>query len=277
MVSEDFGDHSFYITEAPLHAVEIAKDISQETDHLIIAGGDGLINEVVNGLEHMPKIMILPIGSGNDLSRSLGLQKHSLKEIFSINRNNSKYKSIDVGVADIRKSNNELIRRKFISSSGLGLDAMIASLSNRKSVLRGLPLYLSSTFLALYRFNPGYAEVLLDGVLHSSEIKHLISIGNTKSSGGGFHLTPKAEIDDGLLDITMAQKFRKLKLLSILPKAISGKHILENGVTNTQFKNCQIKLANPTFMHTDGEIIGGDIVEVNYSIQKMKLDFLIKS
>ncbi len=276
LVSENFGDHSLFITESRGHALAHFQTLQKQYSPLIIAGGDGLLNEIINGLTYQPTMIVLPIGSGNDFARALKLKKESLESILHRSATgDAKLIQVDCGEIKYRTADNAgFFTRKFMSSCGLGLDALIANLSNRKSFLKGLPLYLSSTLKAIRKFTPLAMSMTIDGEQKIEGRKHLIVVGNTPSSGGGFHLTPEAVITDGLHNLTLADGMTQLELLSLLPKAIKGDHISDPRVTTFRFTECHIKIDRPEYLQTDGEVLGNNVVEVFYRVIPAKYWFM---
>lgn len=269
LVSESFGDHSLFITDSRGHALSHFQSLKEQYSPLIIAGGDGLLNEIINGLTYKPRMILLPIGSGNDFARALKLHGKSLAHILHRSTTGQADEiSSDCGEIKYRsKDSLEFSSRQFVSSCGIGLDAMIADLSNRKSILKGLPLYLSCTLKAIRQFEPLEVAVSIDGENVAHGLKHLIAVGNTPSSGGGFHLTPGANISDGIHNLTLADAMKRMQLLSLLPKAINGKHVSDSRVSTYTFKECHIRINRPEHLQTDGEVLGKDIVEVFYRVK----------
>jgi diacylglycerol kinase (ATP) len=219
-------------------------------------------------LTYKPEILLLPIGSGNDFARAIGSLGKPLEEIFSaFASGQTKIIKSDVGLIRFRKNGeNEFSERKFISSCGIGLDAFIAQLSNRSSILKGLPLYLSSALKAIFTFKPMRLSIIIDGKEAENGMIHLAAIGNTPSSGGGFHLTPEALIADGLHNLTVAKAMPVFSLLKLLPQAIHGTHIHDPRVKTHKFTECHITLERPEFVHCDGEVLGDSIIEVIYKV-----------
>ncbi|NUN08541.1 MAG: diacylglycerol kinase family lipid kinase [Ignavibacteriaceae bacterium] len=221
----------------------------------IVLGGDGTINEVINGLGEKSKVIftVLPIGSGNDFCKTAGYSRDIDQLIERIS--NPVIRPIDSGLLQFTsKSQQFSLNRYFVSSSGLGFDGLVAKISNRKSILKGILLYLSSVIVALGRFKPVEIEALIDEETIRGK-KFLVSLGNGKTSGGGFLLTPEAELDDGLLDVCIADDISNFRVFTLLPKAINGSHIREKEIYYAKFSKMELKIKTGFIIHYDGEVM----------------------
>ncbi len=271
------SDFSIAYTTGKNHAIQLASSLDDSFCVVIVIGGDGVLNEVINGLPNgstLP-ILLLPIGSGNDFARSIGLINrspiHILENYFS---GKMIIEDVDCGQIVFTSPENIATKRLFVSSCGIGLDALIAKKSNEKSFLKGLPLYLLATFQSIFNFSPMKISGTIDGNnISNTKRKHLISIGNTKTAGGGFKLNPNANISDGLLDITLADELSKIGILKLLPQAINGSHVKHPAVENKTFKIFSIELEEPTYLHSDGEVLSENVIEVEIVVKHRVFKF----
>ncbi len=235
---------------------------------LFVAGGDGTFHEVVNAL-HEPDefpITLLPIGSGNDFARALGLKKHKPSEIIELWAKKSFF-HIDLGEFSYREhGKTEFITEKFHNSCGSGFDAVVTHLSNRNKILTGIVLYLYSVIKALFKYESIDSRAVFDGTTQIHGKKLLIAIGNSETSGGGFKLTPGSSITDGILKMVTADALSVPSILHLLPLAIFGKHVTDPRVTIVDFRNCVINFMKPVIVQSDGEIISTTIEEIKISI-----------
>ncbi len=266
------------LSERPMHAAELSKEISNNSNGIIVSvGGDGTLNEIINGLnlEKENVIGVLPIGSGNDFIKNIGLSKIFSKDLdLVLGGNKAKYKNVDLGFVEYKKRGSDEIKtRVFSNAVGIGFDAQVAHLNQTNKKLSGLISYINAVFRSLKTLR------LLDVSLKFNDMhikghKLLITIGNGTCSGGGFYLNPNAIVDDELLDITVIEPISKIKLLVELPKVLFNKlsSIKEAVMYKTEF--AEINLSEPAFVHTDGESLGDDIVSLNVKILKGKLKFI---
>lgn len=255
----------FQLTTAPGEAIKIARETSAEL--IIAAGGDGTVNEVVNGIlqSGSEKLLgVIPIGSGNDFAKMLNLKPFKIKlALESIKK--SKAITSDVGLIKFLTSDGKLEERFFINVVGIGFDAVTADESRKIKHLRGIPLYLLSVLKTLSKYESPEMEVYIDGKLIKDKI-FLIAIGNGTSAGGGFLLTPQAKIDDALFDVCIVNDLSILKILQLLPTVLKGNHIHYPEVRMFKAKEIEIRSNSNLTMHADGEILGTSLRWIKISV-----------
>lgn len=267
-----------FYTEYRGHAIKIAEDLStkEEFDFIISVGGDGTANEIVNGLNlNSNKILgLLPFGSGNDVCRYLYKTKNYFETLF----NPQKHSIIDfdIGVCNIINGNETKIRRKFINAIGVGFDAYVAYLNQTRKKLTGALSYIVAVFEALRSLTP-----LNVNFQYGKEEKHgkylLMTIGNGKTSGGGFFLNPDAEPDDRILNLTTVDFTTRLEIVKNLPFALVNK--LKN-VDKAKFyasDTFNIELDVPYFVHFDGEIVSRNAKDLSINLEENKLRIIAES
>ncbi|MGK9475916.1 diacylglycerol/lipid kinase family protein [Melioribacter sp. OK-6-Me] len=266
-------EHHIEISEFPGHIVNLVEKLSKNFTHLISVGGDGTLNEVINGInpESNLSLGVLPLGTGNDFARNLNLDKNIDKNL-SLIFNSTTVKNFDIGNAKIKEDNRE-INFRFINSLGIGFDALVAKLNQRSKRLNGIVSYIFAVIVGLMNYQPLDVELKSDSKQINGK-KLLITIGNGQTSGGGFYLTPNAKIDDNLLDICVIDHMAKLKILRKLPLAVMNK--LESAKEAIFFNSdkINIKLKRPYYVHADGEIISERASEINVTILKNKLKII---
>lgn len=235
---------------------------------LFVAGGDGTFHEVVNALT-TPKqypITLLPIGSGNDFARALGLKRHTPEQIIELWKKNS-FSDIDIGEYIYREhGKSDFVKERFHNSCGSGFDAVVTHLSNQNKLLTGLILYLYSVIKALFKYDSIAATAVFDETTVQSGKKLLIAVGNSETSGGGFKLTPGSSITDGILKVVSADALSVPSILHLLPKAIFGKHTSDPRVSIVDFKSCKINFLEPVIVQSDGEIISTALDEIQIHV-----------
>ena len=242
------------VTSYPGHATEIARTFDSKDCCVFCIGGDGTTNEVLNGISENInlKIGVIPIGSGNDFARAIG----NLSNSFSLEQYISNNRSIkcDVGHVLITQNGQIILNKKFISSLGLGFDAFVASKIKDIKLLSGILLYISSVIISLFTFIAPKSRVIIeDEDIDFTDRVFIFTVGNTETAGGGFKLNPNAKIDDGFLNVCVARNISKMTLLQVLPKAITGKHILDKRVEVYKFKTIKYSTKERVYIHLDGE------------------------
>jgi len=263
----------------PLHATEIVKSNISNFTTMISVGGDGTLNEIVNGIEEEAyiKLGVLPIGSGNDFVKNLKLNSE-LKDILSVIYNKNEQQVIQSDIGEIiysEKDEFDTKSHKFINSLGIGFDAYVGYLKQSNKSLTGVVSYLYAVIKALFNYNLVNTEINFDDVCVNG-IKLMISVGNGKCSGGGFYLNPGAIINDGMLDLTIFDKVTRRRLLTALPMALINKvdKIPEAHIVKSQ--RVRLKLKDPYFVHCDGEIVSEKMIEAEIKIHKNRINIIDK-
>ncbi|CUS82541.1 lipid kinase, YegS/Rv2252/BmrU family [Candidatus Kryptonium thompsonii] len=214
----------FQVTTAPGEAIQIARDTPAEL--VVAAGGDGTVNEIVNGIlqSNSEKLLgVIPIGSGNDFAKMLNLKPFKIKvAIESIKRR--RITTSDVGIIRFIDEFGNSGERFFINGVGVGFDAVVANESRKIKHLRGILLYLLALLKSLKDYETPEMEVYIDGKKIKEKI-FLVAVGNGKSAGGGFLLPPDAKINDALLDVCLVNDLSILRVLQVIPTVLKGKHI----------------------------------------------------
>ena len=252
-------DYQVYFTKYQKHATKItAKITSDGEEHTVVAlGGDGTVNEVVNGIRNFDKTIFgyIPIGSSNDFARGLLLPKDPIEALHTI-LDCPNLHSMNIGELHYKDK-----ERHFAVSAGIGFDADICHesvVSHIKLFLNRLGLgKLTYVLIALRRLiiiKPCAVTVTLDnGKAKTFPRTYFVALMNNKYEGGGVKFCPKAKNDDDKLDVLVASNVSKLKVLCLLPLALFGWHTPFKGVNIFTCKNIQIHTEHAMPLHTDGE------------------------
>lgn len=271
----DYGlDFELLTTSGPVHARELAcQAVMQGRQLVITVGGDGTANEALNGLMQAGcnpddiALAILPIGTGNDFAFSAGLPLN-LEDAFQVVvRGQSRV--LDVGW--MRANNEE--PRYFGNGVGIGFDAMANIESRKLTRLRGFLLYLVAVLRTLaFYYDAPLAEIRTDreAIIQPSL---LISVMNGYRMGGGFHITPGSQMDDGLLDLCIGAKMGRLRMIGFVPQFIRGTHTKDPLITMCQGRKVTVTSESPWAAHVDGEIygVGATHFEIELLPQRLRL------
>lgn len=246
------------------HAIKLAEKICRENKgikNIVVLGGDGTLNEVINGIDNYDDIMLgyIPSGSSNDLARSLKIPKNPLKSLANVLKPN-KFIYLDYG--EIAFEDNDLKPRKFGCSSGIGYDAGVC-VEVQSSVLKkklngfgaGKFVYLAIAIKQLFTTKLQDATVIVDKIKTDKYTKVLL-ISNMihKFEGGGLKMAPDADPTDGKLSITLVHGLSRAMLMLLFPTILFGKHIHFKGVETFHCSNMEIILDRKFSVHTDGEV-----------------------
>jgi YegS/Rv2252/BmrU family lipid kinase len=211
-------------------------------------GGDGTLSAVLNLLESPERcvLAIVPCGSGNDVARGLGIP--SIAAAIDVLRNGIE-QPIDYGTVN---------ERRFINCVGIGLDAEVARMAARirgRGILHAASYYLAA-LRGLLTVKPVGASVWTP-FADPSDFEDLVmlTIGNGRFYGGGFHGAPNAQLDDGMLDCYAFRDVRGLfKRFALMQRIKAGTHGDELNVKHIKTPRLGLRLARTVAMHVDGEI-----------------------
>jgi diacylglycerol kinase (ATP) len=259
------------LTTQPSEALEIARRASLDGYKIIVAvGGDGTVNEVVNGLMHAAgegqagTLGVIPLGSGNDFIKALAIPAGLDAACRRLIEGRSRL--IDVG-----RVNNHY----FVNGVGLGLDAKVAIESLRINRLAGMPLYVVALFRTLlFSYSTPRATIRFDGQIINQTIT-LCWIGNGRCSAGGFWLSPDAQPDDGLLDVVIGRGLNRLEILRLIPEVMRGTHVDKEPVTMVRTRRLIVELDEPLPVHAEGEIIYPAAQYLEFEIIPNKLRVIV--
>ena len=264
------------------HATELAKELSEnatEVINIIILGGDGTINEVVNGIVDFEKVRlgIIPTGTGNDFARNLGI-KGTTEEIVCDILNCQKGTKIDIGAVCWGE---EKKRRLFNISSGLGFDALVckkALNSKVKKICNSLHLgklsYLVLTVQSLFSMKT-YTGKMTFGKNPDNSYKRVVFAAamNLRAEGGGVPMAPSSNPCDGTIPFCVAADIPKLVLPFCLILLVLGKHENLKYFHTFHDTECYIHTDSPAVLHADGEYLA-DVTDVWYECLPCKLELL---
>lgn len=235
------------VTEYPGHATEIAKEYSGLEDNRIYSvGGDGTVNEVVNGIAGTQSTLgVIPAGSGNDFIRSIA--NPSDIQDFTIRTINGEDKYIDLAKAN---------DKYFINISSIGFDADVVFNADKFKKVPGITgsmAYVISIIYTVLKKKISKIKLHIDGREMKLNIL-LAAIANGRFYGGGMLAAPEAKIDDGLFDICLVSEANRFQILSLFPKYIKGKHGQLDEVQFLRGKKILIESKEELCLNIDGEI-----------------------
>lgn len=240
-------------TRGPGDATELAAAAVSDGVAVVIAiGGDGTIHEIANGLLRAgtpeggarTALAVVPAGSGNDFVKQLGIPAEPERAARLVSGGVTR--RVDAGrVGD----------RFFVNGVGIGFDALVAMEARRIRWLRGTPLYALALVRVLRRYRAQRMRVEIGG----REVRHteltLVTIANGPCCGGGFWLCPDATLDDGVLDVLIAEQTSRRRILSFLGSALRGTHL---GRPEIEIEHAQVVTVTADEdlpVHADGEIL----------------------
>lgn len=254
------------ITPGPAEAARFAASAVDDGHTTILAvGGDGTANEVANGLIGSTATLALyPVGKGNDLARSLGYPggRRRLRKIPAWIAKDARPRTIDVG---------EVNGRLFLNATGVGIDGHVAERVRASERVVGQRLaYLVGSLVSIATYRPQPMEVRVDGETTFGRFLTVIS-SNGVFFGGGMKPAPRARLEDGLLDVTVAGDLSRAESILALLRLYFGKH--ENGTTivTRPGREVEIDLERPLPMQLDGEVAHAEHLSVRIRPQALQV------
>ncbi len=261
-------DHTLVTTHARGGATELTyQALEQGYDCVVAVGGDGTINEVVNGILGArargvgdATLGIIPLGTGSDFIKAL--DSFSADDLHGAVARIAAgaTRMVDVGRIVVEAGTLE-IRRAFINGLGAGIDAQVAVEVGKITWLTGIAAYIVASMRALTFYRPGLMTVRYDGKELRRRL-YFATLGNGRFQGGGFLLTPAGRIDDGLLDLCAVNSLRPDQVLRYYPKLLDGSHVGLPVVTMAQAREIEISSPTPFPVATDGEVVATDATRV---------------
>ncbi len=265
------------VSEFPKHTIQLTiQAIEKGFRNLIVAGGDGTLNEAVNGIflqKTCPPeeitIGMVPVGTGNDWIKTFGIP-NDYKAAVKVLRHR---KTMRQDVGRITFGENGMSRIcYFANMAGFGFDAMVAERTNRlkDKGRKGISLYLQALGSSFLKYQTCKTRVVIDG----QEIDELIfstSVGIGKFNGGGMMQAPGAIPDNGLFQVTIIRKIGLFGILRNLAGLYSGEFVKDHRVSTHQARNISISSARDIAGEADGEILGDNKFEIEMVSQKLSV------
>jgi diacylglycerol kinase (ATP) len=254
-------------TESKSHAGRLAAEgISSGFRKVISVGGDGTLNEIVNGIftqDSCPTsditLALIPVGTGNDWGRMFGIPLLYESAVKTISE--GKQIAHDIGKVSYFNGNNPEIRY-FINIAGLGFEAAVVKRTNtqKDKGRSNKAIYFYNLLMSLISYKNTDAVLSIDGQEVSSKV-FSISVGNGRYCGGGMRQTPEALTDDGLLDITVINGMGKIEIIRNLQILYDGTILSHPKVDGYRSSRVQVKSDKLLFAEADGESIGHTPIE----------------
>ena len=236
---------------------QVAESSRGAYDRVVVCGGDGTLNLAVRELDLVRgTLALIPLGSGNDFARVLGIPRnlHAACELAV----RGEARSVDVALAN---------GLRYLGVAGLGFDSEVASYANAHATfLRGSAVYLYSIFRVLPRFTP--RTVSING---QTESIMFAAVGNSRQYGGGIRITPAALIDDGELDLCVVHRTSRMQLLKTLPKAYTGAHVKSAFVQTGRGTAFTFEAPQRMEVYADGERLTETPVRFELAKEKLKI------
>jgi diacylglycerol kinase (ATP) len=262
------------MTDAPGHGIKLSADAVRDGfSPIISAGGDGSINEVVNGIAGLGEATssipfgVMPLGTANDLVDNLKLPKDLNQAALVIAANQPR-----------RMDLCEVNQRYFANNAAIGLEPYITLIQQRITRLKGIFRYLTATLLGILDNPKWKMELEWEGGSFSGDAT-LVTVGNAPRTGGLFYMTPHADPFDAKLTFVYGFMSSRSQIIRLLPRTMKpgeGNYV-EHPSIHEEFSSwLRVRTVPSTPAHADGEIISEAIHEVEYRIHPKRLSILVQ-
>jgi len=263
-------------TTGPGHAIGLAREASRAgLTRILVAGGDGAVHEVMNGLVNEPAapdgatraaLGVIPLGTGNDFAKLVGVFKLPPR-VAALRMMRATETLFDVGKCGTEHFDNIM---------GVGFDAETVRHADRIKRLRGVAVYLAAIYRTFLSFRAPHLEVSSREHAESGAMM-MLSACIGVSGGGSFYLAPQADPTDGLLDVCLIRKVGLMTFLKSVPKVMKGTHTSLDEVTlyRTQSVTIKSKDGAPLVLQLDGELRELGHHEVTITIEPRRLRVLV--
>lgn len=259
-------DFTFVLTEKTYHALSLVQKAIEVDGYksIVVVGGDGTLNEAVNGIMRQFRfpsseitIGMITVGTGNDWGRMYEIPSEYKEQVQILQKGHTFLQ--DVGMVKYRYASDEQ-RRYFANIAGMGYDALVAKKTNnlKQKGKGGVITYLVSLLSGLFQYKNTEISIEADGKhVYSGQVFSL-SIGICKYNGGGMMQLPNAIPDDGLFDVTLIEKTTKMRVIRNIKNLYDGSFINMKEVKTFTGKKFSINAYPPDKLNleTDGESLG---------------------
>lgn len=231
---------TFEAGEATAFSADAAR---RGVDVVAAVGGDGTLNEVVNGLDgYDVPLGIIPVGTANDFAKQVGIPgdaDHAMDVILQ-----RKPRRLDTASLNGRRFLN-------VSTGGVGAEATAETPAEAKESL-GPVAYAISAIRKFVEFHPCHARFVGDGFAYEGDFL-MFAVGLTRSTGGGTLVTPMASATDGLLDLCIVEGMSRGEFVRTVIRIKRGEHVGHDGVHYVQLRSVTIESGEPISVNVDGE------------------------
>jgi len=256
-------------TTGPGHAVELAaRAVRAGARCLVAVGGDGTVHEVANGLLQgggAASLGVVPIGSGNDFAKLVGLYRHS--PVRAVQRLvTARTEEFDAG---------HVLGEYFVNSVGFGFGAEVVRVRNGMPGLTGFLSYLVPVFRAFAGYRAPRFALRASGFSETGYMM-MIEICNGTTAGGSYRFAPAAQPGDGRLDVCLVRRVSLPRFLLAVPRVMRGTHVTMREVALFQTRQVAVRsLDGPLLLHLDGELREPGVSDCTVRVERGRLSVLV--
>jgi len=258
-------------TECPGHGRELAAAAVREgAKHVVAVGGDGTVHEVANGLlgtetDAAPPLGVIPIGSGNDFAKMVGLHGHDpVRAVARLVTAHSR--RFDAG---------RVLDEWFVNSVGFGFGPAVVKARNSMLHLRGFLSYLVPIVKTFFKFDPPVFDVAAPGFRERGHMM-MVEVCNGTTAGGSYRFAPDADPADGKLDVCLIRRVSLPRFLLAIPRVMRGTHLTMREVALIKTAKLVIRSPEePLVLHLDGELREPGVNACTVELERGRLNVLV--
>ena len=248
-------------TQHAQHAIELAsRAVKEKFDCILAAGGDGTLNQVVNGVlinqveGALPTLGIIPLGTGNDFAKMCGLKADATQLVNLLSQRNPK--PTDVGMLNCQSESGVMVTRYFINvcSMGMGPEVVKRLLKNDRS-LGPTITYLKAITQTFFTHKPQEITIHTKNWEWRGKMR-VLAIANGKSFGNGMYIAKESLPDDGIFSTFLAKEIPLLKFLMFLQLIKAGRKVKDNLIAYDACTSIEITAPEPCPIEAEGEWMG---------------------
>jgi len=273
LLKESSIEFTEVMTTHPAHATQLAYEAAKEGyRHILAVGGDGSVHETLNGImQYVDEfdgdssefvLAVIPIGSGNDWIKSLGIPHDKKKIIDLISRKS-------FAMQDVVRVETSSGKCYMANIGGVGFDSSVCVTVNRQKEQghRSRIIYLKALINTILNLKRSHYRIVADGEIIFDEEGYSIAFGNGRYSGGGMRQVPLSEIDDGLLDYMIVPRVTLLRIARELPRLFNGQIYKATCLRSGRCR--EITVEGDGVMEVDGEVKGSLPLRISMTGQQI--------
>ena len=250
-------------TQKAGHGVELAREAAKTHEVVVAFGGDGTVGDVARGIMGSDAALgVIPVGTGNDFARNLKLKLDLTEATSTVLA--GVVARIDVGFIN---------GTPFINNCGTGFDARVMQTMNTSiRFVKGQPAFILAVLKTILPFKPFTLTVEVDDQPPVTEKAMMASVLNGRMYGGGMLAAPRAEMDDGQMDLVVVRAMGKAGLLtSVMPKFIQGQHTTHPAIALYKGRKIKLTTTPPQPLNIDGDVSGLTPAEITVQSRALKV------
>lgn len=237
--------------------------IAEGSDCIVAVGGDGTINEVVNGFfkngnpTTTARLGIIPMGTGDDFRKTANIPSDIKQAAHIIQQ--GKTQPIDIGKLEFTSVCNQKKTTMFVNVASFGLSGLVVKCANKSSKrLGGKLTFFLATLRSGITYKNQHVQLTWDDGQQEDKLIHTVAVANGNFFGGGMNIAPDADVSDGLFDVVSLGNLSFLEFMSLIPLVYQGTHIQKQPITckKTRSINVTSRTSEKILIEADGETIG---------------------